>query len=161
MTDSDSLPPCDFREPTDRDNISFCRHSQVRAPHHLVSPAICRLCSVREKPCPAPRDPPAPGSPLIPAGSSRIPAPIRNGGHPPSPVRPPSLLQQGWNVAQALAAFTADGFQTVTKEQYEARLAICETCDRRRGTRCLQCGCGLALKAKGRAFQCPLKKWPI
>jgi len=78
----------------------------------------------------------------------------------PVPLRPPSLMQQGWNVAQALAAFTADGFKTVTAEQYEQRLAICDTCDRRSGTRCLQCGCGLALKARGRAFQCPLKKWP-
>ena len=56
--------------------------------------------------------------------------------------------------------FTSDGFKTISGEQYRARLEICDTCDRRHGNECEECGCYLRLKARGRAFQCPLGKWP-
>ena len=79
---------------------------------------------------------------------------------PPVPSRLPSLPRQAWNLATALAGFAADGFRTVDVEMYRARLTICDTCDRRRGNRCLECGCRLSLKARGRAFHCPLDKWP-
>ena len=59
----------------------------------------------------------------------------------------PPLHRQAWNLARALADFVADGLKTVSKEQYEARLQICDGCDRRRENRCLVCGCRLALKA--------------
>jgi hypothetical protein len=72
----------------------------------------------------------------------------------------PSLLKQAWSVGAAVAAFVADGLQTVDAEQYAARLRVCDECSERRGGRCLQCGCFLAVKAKGRAFTCPLGKWP-
>jgi hypothetical protein len=72
----------------------------------------------------------------------------------------PPWRRQAWNLARALADFLADGCQTLTEEQYRRRLEICDTCDRRRGNRCLVCGCRLALKARGRAFQCPLSQWP-
>jgi hypothetical protein len=72
----------------------------------------------------------------------------------------PPLHRQAWNLARSLASFVADGCTTVAKEQYQCRLAICDTCDQRRGNRCLVCGCRLSLKALGRAFECPLGKWP-
>jgi hypothetical protein len=72
----------------------------------------------------------------------------------------PSLHRQAWNLARALADFVADGCTTVSRQEYEARLAVCDACDQRHGNRCLVCGCRLALKARGRAFQCPLAKWP-
>lgn len=74
--------------------------------------------------------------------------------------RPPSLSRQAWNLARSLADFVADGLRTVTADQYRQRLEICDTCDRRRGNRCMVCGCRLSLKARGRAFRCPLDKWP-
>jgi hypothetical protein len=73
----------------------------------------------------------------------------------------PPLRRQAWNLAQSLAAFVADGCTTLTKEEYEKRLTICDECPERRGNRCSQCGCRLSLKARGRAFCCPLNKWPI
>ena len=76
------------------------------------------------------------------------------------PGRPPSLPRQAWNLARALAEFVADGCQTVDEAQYRLRLEICDACDARRGNRCLKCGCRLSLKARGRAFRCPLDKWP-
>ena len=72
---------------------------------------------------------------------------------------PPPLASQVWNLAKSLATFVVDGLKTVDKEQYEARLAVCNECEERRGDRCLKCGCRLSLKAKGRAFACPLGKW--
>jgi hypothetical protein len=74
--------------------------------------------------------------------------------------KPPPLVRQAWNLARSLADFVADGCKTVSEEQYRGRLEICDVCDRRRGNRCLQCGCRLSLKARGRAFKCPLDKWP-
>ena len=76
------------------------------------------------------------------------------------PHEPPSLRRQVWNLAASLAAFVADGLRTVDKEEYRQRLEICDRCNRRRGNRCLKCGCRFSLKARGRAFKCPLGKWP-
>lgn len=72
----------------------------------------------------------------------------------------PPLHRQAWNLARSLADFVADGCTTVSQEQYAARLTICDRCIRRQGNRCLECGCWLATKARGRAFQCPLDQWP-
>jgi hypothetical protein len=74
---------------------------------------------------------------------------------------PPSLLQSAWNLATSVSAFIADGFATVSPEQYAERLTICSTCDRRSENRCLACNCYLPLKAQGRAMKCPLGKWPV
>ncbi len=101
-------------------------------------------------------------------------APIPVSNHPPSvPVGhspnepdtrptsgPPSLARQAWNLARSLTHFVADGCKTVTKEQYQERLEICDGCDHRRSNRCMKCGCRLSLKAQGRAFKCPAGKWP-
>jgi hypothetical protein len=73
---------------------------------------------------------------------------------------PPTVWVQAWNVAQALGAFVADGCRTLTAAEYAARLAVCDTCDRRHEDQCLECGCTLSLKARGRVFACPLNKWP-
>lgn len=72
----------------------------------------------------------------------------------------PPLHREAWNLARALADFVADGCTTVSQEEYAERLAVCDTCDQRRGNRCRVCACRLSLKARGRAFQCPLAKWP-
>ncbi len=72
---------------------------------------------------------------------------------------PPSLARLAWNVGGALADFVEDGFATVDKTEYRRRLEVCDSCDRRRGNQCLECGCFLKLKAGGRAFACPLGKW--
>ncbi len=75
-------------------------------------------------------------------------------------TRSPNLTRQAWNLARALADFVADGCRTVTAEQYRQRLEVCDVCEHRRRNRCLKCGCRLSLKARGRAFGCPLGKWP-
>ena len=74
-------------------------------------------------------------------------------------VTMPPITRQAWNLALSLADFVADGCKLVTAEEYAARLAVCDLCEHRRETRCLKCGCNLALKARGRAFKCPEDKW--
>ena len=78
----------------------------------------------------------------------------------PQSQRPLGLARQAWNLAASLASFVADGCKRVTEQEYKTRLEICDACDQRHGNRCLKCGCRLSLKARGRAFQCPLNKWP-
>lgn len=65
-----------------------------------------------------------------------------------------------WNLVKSLADFVADGCKTLTQEQYRERLVVCTHCDQRRDNTCNICGCYLSLKARGRAFKCPLDKWP-
>jgi hypothetical protein len=72
----------------------------------------------------------------------------------------PPLRAQAWNLARSLADFVRDGLRTVGDSQYRKRLEICDACDRRRDNRCLDCGCLLSIKARGRAFACPKRKWP-
>ncbi len=74
--------------------------------------------------------------------------------------KPPSLARQAWNLSQALADFVADACRTVSESEYRQRLEICDACKYRRRNRCIRCGCRLSLKARGRAFKCPIKKWP-
>ena len=75
----------------------------------------------------------------------------------------PSVPQRVWNLAKAVAEFVADGCKTVSAEEYAARLAVCDTCDRRKGVWCKhrKCGCNRLIKAKGRAWKCPMNKWPV
>ena len=73
---------------------------------------------------------------------------------------PPPAVERAWNLARAITDFAADGFKTLSEIDYRQRLETCDPCDRRRGNQCLECGCYLRLKARGRAFDCPLGKWP-
>jgi hypothetical protein len=79
-------------------------------------------------------------------------------------TKPPPLLQRAWNLAVALTEFVADGFKTVSPEQYAERIRTCDNCPGgyRSGPICThaKCGCVIALKARGRAWKCPAGFWP-
>jgi hypothetical protein len=137
----DKLPPCHYRELTERPFIFFCRHTAVRSPQSLVVGSMCALCSVRETPCKEPR---------------KLPGAAEDAAEKVSPP----WYQKVWNLTTSVASFVADGMKTVNKEQYDERLAICSVCAERKGNSCTRCGCNLTLKAQGRAFECPLSKWP-
>lgn len=137
------LPECEYRVEIDQPNKYFCAHTQVHSAGNLVGPSICRTCRQYHVPCPEPRPLPSPEE-LVPA-----------------PQQPPSFGRKLWNLAKALTDFVADGLTTVSAEEYAERLAICDECPERQGNHCVKCGCRLSLKARGRAFQCPLEKWPV
>ena len=40
------------------------------------------------------------------------------------------------------------------------RLKTCESCDRKTGVRCRECGCFISLKTAIQVAECPLGKWP-
>jgi len=70
-----------------------------------------------------------------------------------------TLLSKPWNLFRSLRAFMADGCYTLTAEEYRRRLMTCTHCGERDRSTCARCGCRLALKARGRAFTCPLGRW--
>ncbi len=76
----------------------------------------------------------------------------------PQPPFPP-LATQASNLFQSVVAFVGDGCGIVDDEQYRRRLETCSTCDRRVGKRCSACGCWINVKARGRAFRCPIGRW--
>lgn len=83
--------------------------------------------------------------------------PCCGGKHEPKPA--PSMASRLWHLATDVAAFASEpGF--VTAEEYQDRLSACESCDRRQEGQCLECGCFVSLRAKGKAWDCPLNKWP-
>lgn len=71
----------------------------------------------------------------------------------------PHMLTRVWNVTRAMHAFASDGFTTVSETQYQERLRLCDACPHRWNDDCLLCGCRLSLKARGRAFACPIGSW--
>ncbi len=95
----------------------------------------------------------AAGSPLAPSSSPLVPKP--EGG---TPAFPP-LRTQAAGLFDSLAAFVGDGFALVDDAEYRRRLTVSHACDRRVGRRCAECGCWIGVKARGRAFRCPLDRW--
>lgn len=76
----------------------------------------------------------------------------------------PSLPRRVFNLAVAVAEFVASGCKIVARDEYEARLRTCESngCGRFDGGWCRHscCGCWVAAKATGRAWDCPEGLWP-
>lgn len=134
------LEECGYRMELKTPNRFFCRHVHVRSRNSIVTTQICQSCTLRTTPCDGLRAVPADPNSLI-SGE-------------------PTFYQMAWNVAASLAAFVSDGARLVDGAAYAARLEVCDACDQRSGNRCGSCGCLLALKAAGKAFECPLGKWP-
>ena|GEM_PF-2365008 len=84
-----------------------------------------------------------------------------SGGTVGGPIiaKPPSLITKGWSLAKALKDFASDGLKLVDADEYKKRLDTCNSCNMRDGRSCQICGCNVDLKAKGRAFACPIGKW--
>ena len=127
---------CRFRQQSSQMGIYYCHHEKVHTPGKLVTLVVCDLCQFRERCC-----------------DNRVSQAFVE-------QKPPAFPKQVWNFARALSAFVADGLTTVTEQQYKERLAVCEQCNYRKDNRCLKCGCQLLWKARGRAFTCPVGKWP-
>ena len=98
-------------------------------------------------------------SPQAPCADGRRGEPVFLPACPvPQPSFPP-LTTQAANLFQSVVAFVGDGCALVDDAQYRQRLEVCRTCGRRNGKRCTACGCWINVKARGRAFACPLGRW--
>jgi len=71
----------------------------------------------------------------------------------------PPFGSQVASFLQSAVAFVGDGCAMVDETEFRRRLDVCRTCERRAGRRCSECGCWIGLKARGRAFACPLDRW--
>ena len=82
----------------------------------------------------------------------------------PSPTPAPTLpglFTRAANFASAAVSHVRAGRPQLGDAAYEARLAICATCDQLLpGGQCAGCGCNLRLKARWSEQACPLDKWP-
>lgn len=83
----------------------------------------------------------------------------QNGRGEHEPTAFPPLAAQVANLFQSVAAFVGDGFALVDEVEYRRRLEVCHACDRRAGRCCTEFGCWIGVKARGRAFICPLGRW--
>jgi hypothetical protein len=110
------------------------------------------------------------GAPLAPAQSPLAPCPAYGHAEPVALTRSPSpegreepelppLTTQAANLFQSVVAFVGEGCGIVDDATYRQRLEICQSCDRRSGKRCAACGCWINVKARGRAFRCPIGRW--
>ncbi len=66
-------------------------------------------------------------------------------------------IQDQKNIKRYLDAIKAS--DRVSEEVYEARLAVCQACDRLNEATCQACGCYVELRAAVRHGRCPYKKW--
>ncbi len=114
---------------------------------------------------PAPEVPQGTANAVGPSTSGRLDAvPVQSPCRFPASRRGeqdalPPLPTQASNLFRAVVAFVGDGCGVVDDAQYRQRLEICRDCDRRTGKRCAACGCRINVKARGRAFRCPLGRW--
>jgi len=131
------LPKCMHRGAPLENERWECHHPQLAVPDG-VDARTCDECRAAGLFC---NKPPRDLQPQI----------IRN--------KRPHLLSRVWNLARSLKAFADDGFTTVDKAQYERRMRLCHECPQRWNDDCKICGCRLSLKARGRAFSCPLGRW--
>lgn len=72
----------------------------------------------------------------------------------------PSLGQKVANLATAVTEHVAAGFRKLSRDDTEARLAICHGCAQFHGRSCKLCGCNMNIKAAWVEQKCPLGKWP-
>ncbi len=83
----------------------------------------------------------------------------------PPEITEPTLTELTANFASAMTRWASAGFQTVTKEQYDARAAICSSCEFWDATarlglgKCKACGC-TKFKRWLATERCPKQKWP-
>lgn len=132
------LPDCSLRVSTNDDDSYYCRHSKVHVSNNVVTGHICRMCIWHAAPCTDPR--PEVNEPLS--------------------TSEPTFRDKAIGFISSAAAFVADGMTLISEDEVANRLAVCSSCAEHEGNWCRRCGCNLSLKARGRAFECPLGKWP-
>jgi hypothetical protein len=79
--------------------------------------------------------------------------------------RPPTVTDMARSLSGSVFRLMKKGYEVVSPEVFESRLAICHTCEfweprAFRGTgRCGKCGCSTMAKLKLSTERCPVDKW--
>lgn len=121
---------------------SQCACKSVFTPKQIVNDSICGQCQFQAR--------------QIDPNKLRNQLPILEEHMIKDETKEPGVLQIGANFIGAAAKHIMNGAENVTKEVYEKRMAICNSCEHRNGTACKICGCNLPRKLKWASNQCPL-----
>ena len=79
-------------------------------------------------------------------------------------ISPPPILTQARSLADTALKYASSRFRNATEEEYNERLAICNSCEFWKADallgmgRCLKCGCSGA-KLHVAVAKCPIDKW--
>lgn len=71
----------------------------------------------------------------------------------------PTAAKMGLTLAREMVTFAKSGFKTVSTDEAQRRLGICQACEFFTGKRCLKCGCFMIAKTKLATTACPIGKW--
>lgn len=72
----------------------------------------------------------------------------------------PTFFEKMKDLGKSLAVAVGDRGKMTTKEQFWARIAVCDKCEHRDGATCGLCGCQLSVKAQLKRWNCPDSRWP-
>ena len=107
-------------------------------------------------------DEPTPEQKTLLAEAFRIAGELGLRQKPGQQARPPGAIQKARSFVQAATQHVLHGLPTVSDEERDRRLAICNGCEfyTQKGT-CQKCGCAMKRKASWALSKCPLTppKW--
>lgn len=125
---------------------SQCSHKNLHTKCQVVNDKICGVCKFQSR--------------LIDPEKLRSSLPEIKPEMMANPEeRPPSLIEMGTNFIKSTAKHIMNGAPSISKEVYDERLAICNSCEHRSGNHCNLCGCNLTSKLAMPTNECPIKKW--
>ena len=70
----------------------------------------------------------------------------------------PGLLRMAISATKSMTQYIESGFEGVSTEVQERRLATCATCEHHTGLRCRICGCFTNVKSRLAHESCPIGK---
>jgi hypothetical protein len=69
------------------------------------------------------------------------------------------MIREVVDFSTAVAKFTANGFEVVSREEYNRRMGICVECGMKLGFICPECNCVMFVKAVAALSSCRKNKW--
>ncbi len=78
----------------------------------------------------------------------------------PEIPEPATGWQRAVSFSSSMVKFVSSGFDTVSREAHDARLAACADCKHRDDAMCVLCGCWVDKKAWMPHEDCPIGRWP-
>jgi len=73
----------------------------------------------------------------------------------------PSIIKKAGNFIVAAVKHLSSGMKKLCDDEYQKRIDVCDSCEKKVGDNCLECGCVLSIKARWASEDCPLGRWPL